>query len=226
MNEIFFEYGIDLDEKSIKSFGIYYRLLKEYNEKFNITAIEDEREIYLKHFVDSLSGAELLTGGKLIDIGSGGGFPAVPIKIVNDSVDLTLVEATGKKCEFLKVLCENLGLKDVKIVNKRAEDIAHDINFREKFDYCTARAVAKLNILSEYCLPFLKTGGKFIAYKADAGDELKEAANALRVLGGKTEKIKKFSLDGAERQLIVIEKIKRTEEKYPRSNGRIRKNPL
>lgn len=226
MENTFISYNINLSREKIKKFDIYYELLVSYNEKFNITAVSEKKDIYLKHFVDSLFGRELLISGKLIDVGSGGGFPAVPLKIFNDGIKVTMVEATGKKCEFLKVLIKELDLKDTVVLNARAEDLAKDNKFREKFDYCTARAVARLNSLCEYCIPLIKVGGYFVAYKGDAEEELLESENAIKVLGGKVEKTLDFSLEGAKRKIISIKKEFSTEKKYPRNNVQIRKKPL
>ena len=226
MKEFFSKYGFNINEEKLSIFKDFYNFLIENNKKFNLTAITEEKEVYIKHFIDSLSGEKYINGGKVIDIGSGGGFPAVPIKILREDIYLTMLEATGKKCEYLKTLCDKLELKNVSIINGRAEEYAIKEDYRESFNVCTARAVASLNILSEYCLPFVKVGGIFIAYKGDADNEIKEAENAIKTLGGEIEKIIKFDLEGAKRTLVIIKKIKTTEKKYPRLNGKIRKNPL
>ena len=196
-----------------------------YNEKFNLTAITEKREVYLKHFVDSLTGAKFITGD-FLDVGSGGGFPSVPIKILKPELKATLLEATGKKCEFLRELVKELGLKDVQIICGRAEELAHDKFYREKFEFCTARAVAALPILSEYCLPFVKLNGKFIAYKGDAEQEISDAEKAVKILGGRIENVEKIDLSGNLRTIIVINKESKTPEEYPRANAKIRKKPL
>lgn len=226
MKNLFLEYGIDLDKEQQEKFEKYYELLVFYNKKFNITAITEKEEVIKKHFIDSALGKELLTKRMLIDVGAGGGFPSIPLKILNDKLNMTLLEATGKKCEFLKTVIKELNLDNVEVINKRAEDLAKDLNYREKFDYCVARAVARLNTLSEYCLPFVKIGGNFISYKGDCSEELKESQNAIKILGGKVKEVKNFLLDGAKRDIVIIEKIKSTENKYPRGNGKERKNPL
>lgn len=226
MKEVFKKYGIDLSNIQLEKFEKYKNLLKEYNEKFNITAITDDKEIILKHFVDSCIGLKLICGKNLIDIGSGGGFPAIPIKILKDDLSLTLVESIGKKANFLEIVVKELELKNVKILNSRAEDIAKDELYREKFEVCTARAVARLNTLSEYCLPFVKIGGNFISYKGIADEEIIEAESAVKILGGRISQIEKYRLEKAQRALICIEKISKTDKKYPRGNGKERKNPL
>ena len=226
MNDRFEKYNISLSKEKKEKFSLFYVILKEFNAKFNLTAITEEKEVYIKHFIDSLLGEKFIVGKKMIDIGSGGGFPAVPIKILKEDLSLTMVEATGKKCEYLKILSEKLNLKAVEVINKRAEELAVDDYYREKFDTCTARALAKLNILCEYCLPFVKVGGVFIAFKGDAEQELKESENAIKTLGGVIKTVERFDLEGAKRDIIVIEKILPTDKKYPRTNGKIRKFPL
>ena len=207
-------------------FEKYYDILIEYNKKFNLTAITEREEVIIKHFVDSLLGVDNVVGKKLIDIGSGGGFPAIPLKIFKPDVMLTMVDSTGKKCEFLNAVCKELNLSNAKAICARAEELAKDSGYRESYDVCTARAVARLNTLCEYTLPFVKKGGYFVAYKGDATEELTEAQNAISVLGGKLEKVVSFELEGAKRQIIVIKKVKNTPEIYPRGNGKERKKPL
>lgn len=226
MKEIFERYNITLNEEQLKKFDKYYRLLVHYNSMFNLTAIIEREQVYKKHFVDSLLGVDNLTMETLIDVGSGGGFPAIPLKIVNPNIKLTLLEATGKKCEFLKTVVSELDLKEVTVINGRAEDYAKNPDFREKFDHASARAVARLNTLLEYCLPFIKVGGSFISYKANAKEEIAECDNALKVLGGSIQKVKEYTLDDANRSIIIVKKEKTTPPKYPRGKGKERKNPL
>ncbi len=225
MKNLFNKFGFDISDNQLEKFEKYYNLIDFYNSKFNITAITEKNEVYLKHFTDSILGAEFIDGD-FIDIGSGGGFPAIPIKILKPDLKVTLIEATGKKCEFLKEVVEELDLKDVNVIFGRAEELAHDKNFREKFDFVTARAVAALPSLSEYCIPFLKVGGKFVAFKADAESEIKESENAIKILGGKIEEVKKFDLAGNLRTLVIVKKERQTENVYPRPNAKIRKKPL
>ena len=226
MEKMFISYGITLSNLQKERFEKYYDLLVFYNQKFNITAITERQEVIKKHFIDSALGVDKIVGNNLIDVGSGGGFPAIPLKIMKEDIFLTLLEATGKKCEFLKTVVKELGLNNVTVINGRAEDLAKDINFREKFSTCSARAVARLNTLCEYCMPFVQKGGVFLAYKGDAEEELFEAQNAIKVLGGKLKDNTVYDLDGAKRALISIEKVSLTDKKYPRGNGKERKNPL
>lgn len=225
MTEIFEKAGFFLEKEKSDLFEKYYKILTFYNEKFNITAITEKSEVYLKHFADSLTGAKFINGD-FLDVGSGGGFPAIPLKIYKPELKATLLEATGKKCEFLKAVVNELGLKNVDIICGRAEELAHDKVYREKFEFCTARAVAALPVLTEYCLPFVKTGGKFIAYKGDAKQEISDAENAVKVLGGRIEKAEKINLSDNSRTIIVIKKEIKTPEEYPRVNAKIRKKPL
>jgi 16S rRNA (guanine527-N7)-methyltransferase len=226
MEKTFVENYISVSKEQVDKFRKYYELLVFYNEQFNITAITEKEEVYKKHFIDSVLGLEKVSGKNLLDVGSGGGFPAIPLKIMNEDINLTMLEATGKKCEFLKTVAKELDLKNVVVINDRAENLSRKQEFRGAFDTVTARAVARLNILSEYCMPFVKTGGKFLSYKGDAVEEIKEAENAIKILGGKIEKVSEYFLYDAKRTLVEIIKIKETDTKYPRSNGAIRKKPL
>ncbi len=226
MKELFNKYGVTVTEEQLNKFEKYYELLIFYNNMFNITTITEKQEVYVKHFIDSVLGVDKLCGKTLIDVGSGGGFPAIPVKIMRDDLDVTLLEATGKKCTFLQAIIDGLNLKNIKVINNRAETLAKDEKYRESFDICTARAVARLNTLCEYCMPFVKKGGTFVSYKANAEEEILEAKNAINVLGGKIKEDCEYSLDDAKRTLVVIDKIKPTDKKYPRGNGKERKNPL
>ena len=226
MKKIFEKYGIKLTEKQEKAFESYYETLIEYNKMFNLTTITQKEEVYVKHFVDSALVINNLKSGALIDVGSGGGFPAIPIKILREDIDVTMLEATGKKCEFLSEVINRLNLSGIKVINGRAEELAKTENHREKYDYCTARAVARLNTLCEYCMPFVKVGGEFVSLKGDAEEETIEAQNAIKILGGKLKEKKDYLLEDAKRSLIIIEKIKNTDKKYPRGQGKERKKPL
>ena len=208
---------------------IFRALLVEYNEKYNLTTILEEKDVYYKHFLDSAAGVDLFTkNASVAEIGSGAGFPSIVLKILREDLSFDLFESVGKKCEFLKVVVDKLGLTNVNIHNIRAEDGAKNPKFREKFDFVTARAVARMNTLCEYCMPFVIVGGKFVAYKSGDVTEIEEAKNAYKILGGKLGCIKEYSLpeNYGERVLAVVEKIKNTPAKYPRGQGKERKMPL
>ncbi len=228
MKEIFLRKGIELSQRQIEDFIEFKNILLFYNEKFNITTITEEKEIYIKHFLDSACAKDYFRqNASVIEIGSGGGFPSIPLKILRRDLNFTLVESTSKKCSFLEEVVKGLKLDNVEILNGRAEDFGKDKKYREKFDHATARAVARLNTLCEYCIPFVKKGGSFIALKGGLQEEIKEAKNAVKILGGSIKKIDKYELlEEGQRTIIEIEKISLTAEKYPRGNGKERKNPL
>ena len=210
-------------------FERFYALLTEYNAKYNLTSITEEKDVYYKHFLDSALGADLFKqNAKVAEIGSGAGFPSLVLKILRPDLQFDLFESVGKKCEFLSVVVDKLDLKNVNIYNLRAEVCAKDEKFREKYDHATARAVARMNVLCEYCLPFVKVGGTFIAYKSGDLTELGEAKNACNILGGREEKVLSYSLpeNYGDRTLAVVKKISKTPPKYPRGQGKERKNPL
>lgn len=220
---------INLTAKQEEKFEKFCKILKEYNEKFNLTSITDDEGIYEKHFTDSLKGEEFFPlNAEVIEIGSGGGFPSVPLKIARDDLSFTLLEATEKKCGYLRIVGKELGFENFNVVCGRAEEFGKKEEFREKFDVATARAVARLNVLCEYCLPFVKKGGYFVAYKGDAEEEIKEAEKAVEILGGKIVEIKDFVLSekSGRRNIIVIKKERETPSEYPRLNGAIKKKPL
>lgn len=211
-----------------KKFAAFYALLSEYNEKFNLTRITGEEDCFVKHFLDSAAGEKYFPkGANVAEIGSGGGFPSVPLMILRPDLTFTLVESTEKKCSFLERAVLELGLP-ARVVNARAEELAKKADFREKFDVCCARAVARLNTLAEYCLPFVKPGGLFVAYKGKAEEETKEAEHAFSVLGGKTECAERYTLPEGEgeRTLVVVRKVKNTPSAYPRGKGKERSRPL
>lgn len=225
MKTVFETYGIFLSGEKRERLARFYAFLKEENEKYNLTAVTEEKEVYLKHFVDSLFIVDKLEGKTLLDVGSGGGMPAIPLAVAREDLSFTLLEATGKKCEFLKRAARLLDLKNVTVINGRAEELGKG-EMRESFDLVTARAVARLNTLAEYCLPFVKVGGMFVAYKGDAEEEIQEAEHALKTLGGCIKEQAEFLLEGAKRTIIFIKKEKPTPAAYPRGRGKERKNPL
>ena len=220
--------GIALTGPMLDALDQYAEILVEYNQKVNLTAITDPEGIEDKHFADSLLLANLPeTAGKLVDVGTGAGFPGVVAKIFKPELQLTLMEPTGKRVEFLKYVCAQLGLSGVEFAKERAEEAARKV-WREQFDVATARGVAALPMLSEYCLPLVKVGGVFIAMKGpDADAERTAAANALKKLGGQYAETRAFTLpDGSERRLVVMKKISQTPTVYPRNGGKIAKKPL
>jgi 16S rRNA (guanine527-N7)-methyltransferase len=210
-------------------FDAFRALLLEYNEKYNLTTILDEQDMQYKHFLDSLLGEEYFPkNAKVAEIGSGAGFPSIPLKIIRPDLQFDLFESVGKKCEFLRAAVDKLGFKNVHIYNLRAEDCAKDKQFRERYDISTARAVARMNTLSEYCLPFVKLGGSMVAYKSGETEELYEAESAYKTLGGRLKKVEEWTLplEYGKRTIAVVEKIKQTPARYPRGQGKERKNPL
>lgn len=221
---------MDIDNVSAEKFAVYMELLREWNEKINLTAITDEEGILVKHFFDSCSISEFVdNNSKIIDIGTGAGFPGLPLKIVNDTLNLTLVDSLNKRINFLNEVKNKLGLKNVETVHGRAEDVGIDNKYREKYDFAVSRAVAELRILVEYLLPLVKVGGKVIAMKGpNIDEEVENTKKAVKLLGGEIERIESFRLGNTdnERTIIIIKKIKNTESKYPRKAGIPRKNPL
>lgn len=220
--------GIALTGPMLDALDQYAEILVEYNQKVNLTAITDPEGIEDKHFADSLLLANLPeTTGKLVDVGTGAGFPGVVAKIFKPELQLTLMEPTGKRVEFLKYVCAQLGLSGVEFAKERAEEAARKV-WREQFDVATARGVAALPMLSEYCLPLVKVGGVFLAMKGPgAAEELAESGAALKKLGGKGSGVAEFHLPGGDvRNIIRIKKISQTPPVYPRNGGKIAKSPL
>lgn len=216
-------------EEKKEEFEKFRSLLLEYNEKYNLTSITEEKDIYYKHFLDSVIGERFFKeGARVCEIGSGAGFPSIPLKIIRPDLKLDLFESVGKKCAFLQAVVDNFQFKDVHIYNIRAEEGAKSVDFREKYDHATARAVARMNTLSEYCLPFVKVGGSFVAYKSGDTTEIDEAKSAYKILGARLKGIETYALpeNYGERSIAVIEKIKTTPMKYPRGQGKERKQPL
>lgn len=225
IKEIFSERGREITDEQEALFSLYRDYLKEYNNITNLTAITDDRGIAVKHFFDSVAGESFLSqGATVLDVGSGAGFPAVPLKIIRPDLKMTLLDSLNKRIVFLRSLIEKLDLKDVEAVHLRAEEGAKV--YREKFDAVIARAVAPLPTLLEYTLPFVKVGGVFVAYKGEASEELSASQNALRILGGKLKEKREFLLDGDRRSVLVFEKTTKTPEKYPRLQNKPRISPL
>lgn len=229
LKNILSRYDIVLTEQMKEQFYCYYNYLVEYNNNVNLTAITDINEVYLKHFADSILGVDFIEKNATVcDIGTGAGFPGVVLKIVRPDIKLTLVDSLNKRVEFLNNLLAKLNINDVKVLHNRAEDVSFKNAHLNSFDYVVARAVAKLNTLCEYCLPFVKIDGKFIAYKSnDINNEITEANNAIQILGGKTEAVKTVNLDNiTERSFVIINKTKHTDAKYPRGQNKPRIKPL
>lgn len=226
------EQNLPLSDQQKKQFERYFELLVEWNEKINLTAITDKDEVYLKHFYDSI--APILQGLipnetiKLLDIGAGAGFPSLPMKILYPQLDVTIIDSLNKRINFLQLLAQELDLDDVHFYHGRAEDFAQDKKFRAQYDFVTARAVARMQVLSELTIPYLKVGGKLLALKAsNAPEELLEAKNALNLLFSKVEDNLRYALpNGDPRYITVVEKKKETPNKYPRKAGMPNKRPL
>lgn len=226
------ELGIFLSDQAIDQFETLTTLLLEWNQKFNLTRITDPTEIAVKHYMDSLSllsFVRLKKGASVIDVGTGAGLPGIPLKIVLPDIRLALLDSVKKKLAFAEAAAQELGMSDVKFIHARAEDAGRDAALRERFDLSVSRAVARLALLCELCLPFCRIGGRFVAYKGpDAEAEIDEAAKALKVMGGKVEAVHKFTLPNSDssRTLVVIKKVHRTMPGYPRKAGIPEKSPL
>ncbi|WDA69865.1 16S rRNA (guanine(527)-N(7))-methyltransferase RsmG [Lactococcus lactis] len=226
------EFDIQLSDKQIKQFERYFELLVEWNEKINLTAITEKNEVYLKHFYDSI--APILYGlitdqpVSILDIGAGAGFPTLPMKIIFPELKVTIIDSLNKRINFLSLLTEELGLENVTLLHGRAEDFGQDANYRRTFDFVTARAVARLSVLTEFTIPFLKKNGILLSLKAaQFEEELNDAKKAIATLGGKFIKEVAYELpNGDERHIALIEKKKETPKKYPRKAGTPAKNPI
>lgn len=223
--------GIELSEEQQRQFQTYYQMLVEWNKKINLTSITEEHEVYLKHFYDSIAPSfytDLTKELTICDIGAGAGFPSIPLKIIYPNLKVTIVDSLNKRIKFLNQLVEALDLENVNFVHDRAETFGKGV-YRESYDIVTARAVARLSVLSELCLPLVKKGGQFIALKSSKGEEeLEEARFGLGILGGKVRETISYELpeEAGERQMILIDKRSQTPKKYPRKPGTPNKSPL
>ena len=222
--------NIKIDDEQAEKFYNYMNSLLEWNEKINLTAITEPNDIIIKHFVDSLTINKYIELNKsLIDIGTGAGFPGIPLGLIRADSKILLVDSLNKRINFLEKMCDSLKLKNVNTKHARVEELAHNLNYREKFDYATSRAVASLNVLLEYMLPFVNKDGYCICMKSsNASAEIEQAKKALEVLGGKIERVDEFNLPGTDinRTIIIVKKIRNTLDKYPRKPGTPSKEPI
>ena len=224
------EFNIEISDNQLEKFDKYMQLLLEWNEKINLTAIIEPDEVKIKHFLDSLTVLKYINDeDKVIDIGTGAGFPGIPLKIMKSDTKITLLDSLNKRINFLNLVIEELELKNIEAIHGRAEEFARNKLYREKYDVAVSRAVANLSTLTEYMLPFVKVGGRCICMKgANLKEELDKAKNAIQELGGKIEIIDNFYLSNNdnERNILIIKKIKETKSKYPRKAGIPSKEPL
>ncbi len=224
-------YKIELSEEQLNQLQKYFELLVSWNEKINLTAITEPNEVAVKHFADSLSVfnyVDFQKGASVIDVGTGAGFPGLVLKIARPDIKLTLLDSLNKRLKFLDEVLNTLGL-EAELVHARAEEGGQNIDLRECYDFAVSRAVARLNVLCEYCLPYVRLSGKFIAFKGgEADEEIKSASKAIQALGGKKTDVYGFELpeNSGSRTLVVIEKVQPTPDKYPRQNGKIKAKPL
>lgn len=237
LRELCSQINIDISDEQLGMFNTYYEMLIETNKVMNLTAITEKDEVIVKHFVDSIAlipflkekYGDDLSDLSLIDIGTGAGFPGIPIKIMLPDIKVTLLDSLNKRIKFLDSVIDTLSLKHIKTIHGRAEDYASDKVYRETFDLCVSRAVANLSTLSEYCLPFVSVNGMFISYKAgNLEEEINSSKKAIKVLGGKISKVEEFILPSTdnERVFVFINKIEKTPKTYPRKAGVPSKNPI
>ena len=224
------EIGLEFTEEQLDKFFKYMNLLLEWNKKINLTAITEPEEVILKHFIDSLTISKYIDNNKtLADVGTGAGFPGIALKIYRNDLKITLVDSLNKRINFLNEVIKELDLKEIETVHSRIEDFGKNKEYREKFDYTTARAVANLSVLSEYLIPIAKVDGQCICMKgSNIEEELNTSKNAIKTLGGKIQKIEEFNLPKSDitRNVIIIKKFKNTPDKYPRKAGIPAKEPL
>lgn len=224
---LFEKYGLTLNDELYSKLDTYAQFLVEYNQKVNLTAITAPSEILCKHFIDSiltLKFIELPENSTVIDVGTGAGFPSVPMKLYRPDIKITLLDSLNKRIEFLKQLCDRLEI-EAEFIHERAENVSKMPEYRENFDFACARAVANMSLLSELCLPFVKVGGAFISLKGPTED-ISLGANAVKILGGKIESELEYQLEGEGRKLVVVKKISQVSSKYPRNSSQIKKKLL
>ena len=224
--------SVEVDRKKIDQFNQFYDLIVEWNKVMNLTAITDYKDVVEKHFLDSLSIERILKLDDIkavMDVGTGAGFPGIPLKIIYPELKVTLLDSLNKRVKFLNEVIRQLELKNIDAIHGRAEDIGKNENYREKYDLCVSRAVANLATLSEYCMPFVRVGGVFVSYKSgDIDEEVLKSKKAISLFGGKIDEVVKFQLPGTDinRAFVKIKKIKGTPKKYPRKSGIPSKEPL
>lgn len=223
------KFNIELTDEQINKFYIYCNMLIEWNSKMNLTAIKEPTEIAVKHFVDScsvLNYVKIKKNAKVIDIGTGAGFPGIPLKILRDDLDITLLDSLNKRLVFLNEVAKELNL-ELNTIHSRAEDLGRQENHREQYDIAISRAVAPLNVLSEYSIPFVRKGGRFISMKGpNVQSEIDEAKKAIRILGGKYNNVVQFSIGDNSRSIVIVDKLNPTPYTYPRHGSKISKKPL
>lgn len=225
--ELFSQYGLELSESQYKKLDIYAEFLVEYNNNVNLTAITDPKEILIKHFLDSIllvRYCDIPIGSSLIDVGTGAGFPSVPLKIYRSDLKITLLDSLNKRIYFLEQLCDKLEI-EAEFIHGRAEDFSKMAEYREKFEFSCARAVANMSLLSELCIPFVKVGGYFISMKGPT-ENVSEGENAIKILGGELTDICGYELEGEERRIVKVKKISQTPTKYPRNSSQLKKKAL
>lgn len=221
------ENNIYISKEMSSKFYLYMENLIEWNSKINLTAIRDEKDIIIKHFIDSIVISKYIFGDRLLDIGSGAGFPGIPLKIVNKDLRVDLIDSVNKKVNFMNDSIEKLNLENIKAIHIRAEEIAHEKDFRESYDIVTSRAVANMSTLVEYMLPFVKIGGKCVCLKGpNCETEINASKNAIKKLGGQIGEVIEYKIEDNDRCLVIINKIKNTEQTYPRKQGKPLKEPL
>lgn len=225
--EIFIQNGLELSQDIYRKLDIYAEFLTETNKHINLTAITEPEDILIKHFVDSIlltKYADFSDGIKAIDVGTGAGFPLLPVKIYKPKINITLLDGNNKRINFLSELCEKLEI-EAECIHERAEILARNEKYREKYDIATARAVSAMPVLSEYCMPFVKKGGFFCAMKGPSED-IGAASDAICILGGKLKKDISYDLNGEKRRVVLVKKISPISSKYPRASGKIKSKPL
>jgi len=233
LKEICGQLNIDISDNQISQFNTFYEMLIDKNKVMNLTAITEKEDVIVKHFVDSIAIIPYLKKASLninsvIDIGTGAGFPGIPLKIMMPDINITLLDSLNKRIKFIDEVVGELKLTDVNVIHGRAEDFANDKKYREQYDICVSRAVANLSTLSEYCIPFVKKNGVFISYKAgDSEEEINNSKHAVKLLGGKISNVEKFILPNTDSRVFVfIDKVNNTDKKYPRKAGVPSKSPL